>query len=79
MTVATAEAHARQRARERYSLDLTAEDMEAIAEQCRRGIDVLWSYPQGDRRKCKVRYEGAEVVVVYDAVAGTLVTVLPDE
>lgn len=68
--------HAKRRARKRYGIELTRDELEQLAEIIREGgAEYLWrTY---DRTVWKVQHNGKELIAVYELERDLIITFLP--
>lgn len=71
--------HAKQRALERYGIDLTRHKRQEIINKIQNGIAVLVRKQSHRVSIFSVKFEGQEVIVVYDRQRKTLASFLPIE
>lgn len=69
--------HARQRASERFGVDLSLKACKQIVKQIKAGKAVILAYLDNDRKQYLVNYEGTDMRVIYDPNVQELITVLP--
>lgn len=71
--------HARQRARERFGLELDEHQLRAVVNRIQRGESRFLEKQSNRVSLHQVEYMGAEMVVVYDRRRKNVVTVWPSE
>ena len=72
--------HAKKRALERYDLELTRTDMEAMVKQIMDNeVDTFYRSSTNRNTLHKVTWEGRTLIVVYDKDRKTIVTFLPED
>ena len=70
-------AHARQRASERFGVDLSLKACKAIVKQIKSGKAVWLSDDENGRKTYLVSYGDTDMRVVYDPSISEMITVLP--
>lgn len=78
LTPRDAEPHAVTRARERFGLNLTADDLRQITAKIRCGLSLLQARTSNGCERHAVRHLGTYLPVVFDPKTRRVVTVLPN-
>ena len=70
--------HALDRARERYGLELTTEQLDRLAERIRTHRTVIRTREGAGRTHHVIAHDGLQLLAVYDAAQGRIRTFLPN-